>query len=136
MSIQPYLIFDGRAEEAAAFYEKAVGAQIQMLMRYKDSPLPQPEEMLPPGWSAKVMHMALKIGDTIVLGSDGDGEETGFKGFSLSYSAKTQEEAERVFAALAEGGETKMRLTRTFFSPAFGMLTDRFGVPWMVVLPQ
>lgn len=136
MTIQPYLIFDGRAQEAAAFYEKALGAQIQMLMRYKDSPLPQPEDMLPPGWTEKVMHMALKIGDTIVFGSDGDGEETGFKGFSLSYSAKTLEDAERVFAALAEGGEAKMPLTKTFFSPAFGMLTDRFGVPWMVVVPQ
>lgn len=136
MTIQPYLIFDGRAEEAAAFYEKALGAQIQMLMRYKDSPVPQPEDMLPPGWGAKVMHMALKIGDAIVFGSDGDGEETGFKGFSLSYSAKSFEEAERVFAALAEGGEAKMPLTKTFFSPAFGILTDRFGVPWMVVVPQ
>jgi len=136
MTIQPYLIFDGRAEEAAAFYEKALGAQIQMLMRYKDSPLAPPADMMPPGWTAKVMHMALKIGDAIVFGSDGDGEETGFKGFSLSYGAKTIDEAERVFAALAEGGETQMRLTKTFFSPAFGTLTDRFGVPWMVVVPQ
>ncbi|CAN2534611.1 MAG TPA: VOC family protein [Methylosinus sp.] len=136
MTIQPYLVFDGRAEEAAAFYEKALGAQIQMLMRYKDSPLSPPVDMMPPGWNAKVMHMALKIGDTVVFGSDGDGEETGFKGFSLSFGAKTLDEAESVFAALADGGETKMRLTKTFFSPAFGMLTDRFGVPWMVVVRQ
>jgi PhnB protein len=137
MTIQPYLIFDGRAEEAAAFYEKALGAQVQMLMRYKDSPLAPPADMMPPGWNAKVMHMALKIGDAVVFGSDGDGAEGGgFKGFSLSYGAKTLEEAERVFAALADGGETQMRLTKTFFSPAFGILTDRFGVPWMVVVPQ
>lgn len=136
MTVQPYLVFDGRAEEAAAFYEKALGAQVTMLMRYKDSPVPTPEEMLPPGWSAKVMHMALKIGDSVVFGSDGDGETTGFKGFSLSYSAKTREEAESVFAALAEGGETQMKLAKTFFSTAFGMLTDRFGVHWMVVVPQ
>jgi PhnB protein len=80
--------------------------------------------------------MCFKVGDSVVFGSDGDGEATGFKGFSLSYSAKTPEEAERVYAALAEGGETQMKLTKTFFSPLFGMLTDRFGVPWMVVVPQ
>jgi PhnB protein len=136
MSIQPYLVFDGRAEEAAAFYEKALGAQTTMLMRYKDSPAPPPDEMLPPGWSAKVMHMCLKIGDSVVFGTDGDGEATGFKGFSLSYSAKTAEEAERVYAALSDGGEPQMKLAKTFFSPAFGMLTDRFGVHWMVVVPQ
>jgi PhnB protein len=136
MTVQPYLVFDGRAEEAAAFYEKALGAKINMLIRYKDSPVPTPEDMLPPGWSAKVMHMALEIDGSVVFGSDGDGEATGFKGFSLSYSAKSPEEAERIFAALAEGGETQMKLTKTFFSQSFGMLTDRFGVHWMVVVPQ
>jgi PhnB protein len=137
MTVQPYLFFDGRAEEAAAFYEKAVGAQIQMLMRFRDSPLPPPEEMLPPGWSAKVMHMALKIGDSIVFGSDGGGEDSGgFKGFALSYSAKDKDEADRVYAALSEGGEPQMRLAKTFFSPSFGTLADRFGVQWMVFVPQ
>jgi PhnB protein len=136
MSVQPYLVFDGHAEDAAKFYEKALGAQITMLMRYQDSPVPPPAEMMPPGWGAKVMHMCLKIGDSVVFGTDGDGEATGFKGFSLSYSAKTPEEAERVYAALVEGGESQMKPAKTFFSPAFGMLTDRFGVHWMVVVPQ
>lgn len=137
MTVHPYLDFGGRAEEAAAFYEKALGAQIGMLMRYKDSPLPQPEDMLPPGWGDKILHMALKIGDTVLFGSDGDAAEGGgFKGFSLSYSAKSPQEAERVFAALAEGGEAQMRPSKTFFSESFGLLVDRFGVHWMVVVPQ
>jgi PhnB protein len=134
VTIQPYLFFDGRAEEAAAFYQKALGAEVQMLLRYKDSPDPHPEGMIPPGAENKVMHMSLKIGDAIVMGSDGrcSGKPV-FEGFSLAYAAKDAADADRVFAALSADGTVRMPLGKTFFSPRFGMLADRFGVGWMVI---
>jgi PhnB protein len=136
MTIQPYLFFEGRAEEAAAFYQKVFGAKIEMLMRYKDSPDPCPEGMVPPGSEGKVMHMSLKIGDGVVMGSDGRcSGKPDFQGFSLSYAARDAEEADRVFAALSEGGAVQMPLGKTFFSPRFGMAADRFGVSWMVIVP-
>ena len=136
MPVQPYLFFEGRAEEAAGFYQKVFGAELQMLMRYKDSPQPCPEGMIPPGAEGKVMHMSLKIGDGEVMGSDGRcSGKADFEGFSLSYPAKDAADADRVFAALADGGEVQMPLGKTFFSPRFGMVTDRFGVPWMVIVP-
>jgi PhnB protein len=133
MQIQPYLFFDGRAEEAAEFYRAKLGAEITMLMRNKDSPDKPPPGMLPPNSENKVMHMALKIGDTTVLASDGScAGKPVFQGFSLSLTVKDEAEAARLFAALAEGGQARMPLGKTFFSPSFGMVADRFGVAWMV----
>ena len=133
MQIQPYLFFDGRAEEAAEFYRAQLGAEITMLMRNKDAPDKPPPGMLPPNSENKVMHMALKIGDTTVLASDGScSGKPVFQGFSLSLTVKDEDEAGRTFGALADGGQVQMPLGKTFFSPSFGMLTDRFGVAWMV----
>jgi PhnB protein len=133
MQIQPYLFFDGRCEEAAEFYRRALGAEVTMLLRYKDSPDPPPPGMVPPGSENKVMHLSMKIGESTVLASDGHCTGTpSFRGFSLSLTARDEAEAARLFAALAEGGEVRMPLGRTFFSPSFGMLADRFGVAWMV----
>jgi len=132
MLVQPYLFFDGRAEEAVAFYRKTVGAEVTMLMRFKDSPDPS---MSPPDSpnANKVMHMSLKIGDSTVLGSDGRCMgQANFQGFALSLTAANATEAAKLFAALGEGGQVQMPLTKTFVSPAFGMLADRFGVSWMV----
>lgn len=133
MQVQSYLFFNGTCEEAVEFYRKALGAQVQMLVRYNESPDPPPPDMVPPNWGEKVMHVSVQIGDTVVMASDGCGEgETSFSGFSLSLSVTTEAEADRAFAALAAGGQVKMPLTKTFWSPKFGMLTDRFGVGWMI----
>jgi PhnB protein len=136
MQIQPYLFFDGRCEEALEFYRKALGAKVEMLMRHKESPEPPPPGMLPPGSENKVMHAALRIGDTMVMASDGHcGGRPSFQGFSLSVTARDEAEAKRFFNALSEGGQVQMPLGPAFFSPAFGMTADRFGVSWMVVAP-
>jgi PhnB protein len=133
MLIQPYLFYEGRAEEAAEFYRAKLGAEVVMLMRNKDAPDKPPPGMLPPNSENKVMHMALKIGDATVLISDGGcSGKPSFEGFSLSLTAKDEAEAGRMFAALADGGQVRMPLGKTFFSPAFGMLADRFGLGWMV----
>jgi PhnB protein len=134
MQIQPYLFFDGRAEEAIEFYRRAVGAEVQMLMRYKESPEPPQPGMVPPGWENKVMHASLRIGETVVMASDGCGEKANFEGFSLSLSVPNEVEAERLFAALGEGGQVQMPMSKTFFAPRFGMVADRFGVSWMVIV--
>ncbi len=134
MQIQSYLFFDGRCEEAIEFYKKTLGAKVEMLRRYKDNPDPQPG-MVPPGAENKVMHAALHIGDTVLMASDGHclGKPS-FQGFSLSLTVPTAAEAEKLFAALGDGGEVRMPLTKTFFAPLFGMLADRFGVGWMVLV--
>jgi len=136
MHIDAYLFFDGRCEEAIEFYRTTLGAEVLMLMRYSDSPEPMPSGMIPAGSESKVMHASLRIGDSTVMASDGDckGKAT-FAGFSLSISAANGAEAERVFAALAAGGQVEMPLGKTFFSSHFGMLADRFGVHWMVMVP-
>ena len=133
MQVQPYLFFDGRCEEAVAFYRKALGAEVTMQMRFKDSPEPHAPGMIPPGAENKIMHMALRIGDTTILASDGRclGRPS-FQGFALSLTVANEAEAERLFGALAEGGQVQMPLAKTFFSPRFGMVADRFGVSWMV----
>jgi PhnB protein len=138
MQIQAYLFFDGRCEEALEFYRKALGAEVTMLMRNKDSPEPQPPGMLPPGSENKVMHATLRIGDSVVMASDGRCEgKPSFQGFSLCITPSDEAGAERLFAALAEGGQVQMPLGKTFFSPRFGMVADRFGVSWMVyVVPK
>lgn len=132
MQIQPYLFFEGRAEEAIEYYRKTLGAEVQMLMRFKDNPEPMPGKA-PPG--DKVMHACLRIGDTQVMASDGYcAGKPSFQGFSLSLTARNEAEAERLFGALADGGQVRQPLIKTFFSPRFGMVADRFGVPWMVVV--
>lgn len=133
MQIQAYLFFNGRCEEAVEFYRSALGAEVEMLIRFKDSPDPPPPDTVPPGYENKVMHCSLRIGDTVVMASDGcSAEAAGFKGFSLSVAVKDAAEADRRFNALAEGGRVQMPLGQTFWSPRFGMLTDRFGVDWMI----
>lgn len=135
MKIEPYLFFDGRAEEAAAFYRKALGADIMMMLRFKESPDPPPPGMVPPGSDDKIMHMGLRIGDTVVMGSDGRCTgQPNFQGFALSLTVPDEAAADRCFAALGDGGQVQMPLGKTFFSPRFGMVTDRFGVTWMVIV--
>jgi len=136
MHVQPYLNFNGRAKEAIDFYRKALGAEVQMLMHFKDCPEPQ-QGMITPENKDKVMHAALKIGDTAVFASDGRCTgSSNFQGISLSLQAKDEAEADRLFGALADGGQVQMPLAKTFFSPSFGMLADRFGVNWMVIAGQ
>ena len=136
MQVQSYLFFEGRCEEALEFYRKAVGAKLTMLMRFKESPDPIPADKVPPGSDDKVMHASFDIGDTMVMASDGCAPgEPAFKGFSLSLTAADEAEARRLFDALAEGGQVQMPMGKTFWSPAFGMLVDRFGVSWMVQVP-
>ena len=133
MQIQPYLFFNGRCEEAVEFYRKALGAEVEMMMRFKDSPDPMPPGMLAPGFENKVMHAALRIGGAVLMASDGMAAgEPDFKGFSLSIDAPDAAGVDRLFAALAEGGRVQMPLGKTFWSPHFGMVIDRFGVGWMV----
>lgn len=135
MQVQSYLFFDGRCEEAIEFYRKALGAEVEMLMRFKDCPQPPPAGTFPPGSENKVMHASLRIGDTKVLASDSrcTGQPS-FQGFGMALTAANEAEADRVFTALAEGGEVQMPLGKTFFSPRFGMVADRFGVTWMVLV--
>ena len=132
--IQPYLFFNGRCEEAVEFYRKALGAEVEMIMRFKDSPEPPPPGEVAPGSENKIMHVSFRIGQTTVMASDGgcSREKASFEGFCLSLSVPNESEADRVFAALAQGGEVKMPLAKTFWSPRFGMLEDRFGVGWMI----
>jgi PhnB protein len=136
MHIESYLFFNGRCEEAIEFYKRALGAEVLMLMRNKDSPEPPPPGTMPPGSENKVMHATLRIGTSNLMLSDGycDGKPA-FTGFSLSLDAATEAEAERLFGALSDGGTVQVPLAKTFWSPKFGMLTDRFGVGWMVSVP-
>ncbi len=135
MLVQPYLSFDGRCDEAIDFYRRALDAEVTMLMRFKDHPEPTQPGMFPPDAGNKVMHAALRIGETIVMASDGRcAGKPNFQGVSLALTVADEAEAERRFAALADGGQVSMPLARTFFSPRFGMLADRFGVSWMVIV--
>lgn len=135
MQVTPYLFFDGRCEEAIEFYKRALGAEVGMMMRNKESPDPHPPGMLPPGSENKIMHASLRIGDTMVMASDGHAKgNPKFEGFSLSLNAKNEAEAERLFAALSEGGQVRLPLSKTFFSPRFGMLADKFGMGWMIIV--
>src|SRR5690349_17469110 len=137
MQVQPYLFFDGRCEEAAEFYRRALGAEVTMLMRFNEAPQSAQLPMVPPGSERKVMHMALRIGDTTVLCSDGHcAGQPNFQRFALTLSAANAAEADRLFGALQEGGEVRMPLGPTFFSPRFGMVADRFGMLWMIIVPQ
>jgi PhnB protein len=136
MIVEPYLFFEGRCKEAIEFYKRALGAKVEMLMRYREAPDPCPEGMLPPGSENKVMHACLSIGETKVMASDGQCQgKPSFQGFGLSLTAANEAEADRVFAVLADGGQVQMPLGKTFFSRRFGMVADRFGVCWMVIVP-
>jgi PhnB protein len=131
--IQPYLFFNGRCEEAIEFYRKALGAEVEMMTRFKESPEPPPPGTVPPGFDNKIMHTSFRIGQTTVMASDGcSAEKASFQGFSLSLAVQDEAEADRAFNALADGGQIKMPLTKTFWSPRFGMLEDRFGIGWMI----
>lgn len=132
MHVQPYLFFDGRCDEALEFYKKALGAEVEMLVRFGESPETPTIEVA----ADKVMHCSFRVGDTVIHASDGNcGNATKFDGFSLSITVASEAEADKVFNALAEGGQVHMPLDKTFFSPRFGMLMDRFGVGWMVIVP-
>jgi PhnB protein len=135
MQVQPYLFFDGRCEEAVEFYRSALGAEVTTLMRFKDSPEPPAPGMCPSGTGDKVMHASFRIGDTTVMASDGRclGQPS-FQGFSLSLTVPDDAEAERTFTALADGGHVQLPLAKTFFSSRFGMVADRFGVSWMIIV--
>jgi PhnB protein len=131
--IQPYLFFNGRCEEAIEFYRRALGAEIELMTRFKESPEPAPPGSVPPGFDNKIMHASFRIGQTTVMASDGcSAEKPSFQGFSLSLAVETEAEADRAFNAMADGGQIKMPLTKTFWSPRFGMLEDRFGIDWMI----
>ena len=133
MQVQSYLMFNGRTEEALEFYKKAIGAKVEMVMHFKDAP----EEQCAPGMENKVMHSAFKVGDTVLMASDGmNSGPLEFKGISLTLNPRTETECERLFNALAAGGKVFQPLIKTFFSPKFGVVTDKFGVNWMVLVDQ
>lgn len=132
MQVQAYLSFEGRCEEALEFYKKSAGAEVTTLMRWSDSPDPQMKA--PPGYEKKIMHAAFKIGETELMADDGMGPGTAeFKGVTLALSASSDAETQRLFDALSQGGSVQMPLAKTFWTSSFGMLRDRFGVPWMVM---
>lgn len=136
MKVEPYLFFNGRCEEAIEFYRSALGAEVLSLMRMKDSPDPHPAGMLPPGSENNVMHSSFRIGDTVVMASDGMSTgQADFKGFSLSIGVDDEAKAQQLFKALSAGGQVQMPLGQTFFTSCFGMVADRFGVSWMVISP-
>jgi PhnB protein len=134
MAIEPYLFFNGRCEEAIDFYQQALGADVVMLMRYKESPEPPPPGRVPAGWDDKILHTCLRIGHATLMASDGCSEGANFTGFALSFTAANAAEAGGIFTALADGGHVQMPLGKTFWSSCFGMVTDRFGVGWMVTV--
>jgi PhnB protein len=134
--IQPYLFFNGRCEQALEFYRKALGAEVEMIMRYKENPEPPQPGMVPPGFENKIMHSSFRVGQTTVMASDGcSADNASFQGFFLSLSVPSETEADHAFAALADGGQVRMPLTKTFWSPRFGMVVDRFGIGWMISVP-
>jgi PhnB protein len=132
MQVQPYLNFDGRCEEALEYYKSALGAEVTALMRCKEAPDPG---MIKPGLEDKVLHSSFRVGDSTIMASDGYCQgKPEFRGFSLTLIVSDEAEAKRLFASLGEGGEVKMPLAKTFFSPLFGMVADRFGVSWMIIV--
>ena len=136
VQLHPYLFFSGRCDEAIAFYREALGAETLMVMRFSESPDPTPPGMLQPGFENKVMHATLMVGGQVLMASDGCDDKTRFGGFSLSLAFPTEGEARKAFDALSVGGQIQMPLTKTFWSPCFGMTTDRFGVAWMISISQ
>lgn len=135
MRVETYLMFNGRCEEALEFYQQVLGAKVGMMLRIKDSPEPPAPGMVPEGMENKVMHSSFTVGETTVMASDGRCQGTpNFQGFSLSLALEDDESANRVFKALSRGGEVQMPLAETFFASKFGMVADKFGVSWMVIV--
>lgn len=134
-TITPYLFFSGRCEEAIEFYRKALGAEVEMMMRFSESPEPAPPGRLPPGFENKIMHATLRIGGAQIMASDGCEVNSKIDGFSLVLSVPTEADAHKAFDALADGGKVELALCKTFWSPCYGMLTDRFNIGWMVMVP-
>jgi PhnB protein len=135
MQVQAYLNFDGRCEEALEFYKKALGAEVQMLMRFNQSPEPAPPGMMPPNTGNKIMHSSFRIGDTVVNASDCHCKgHAAFQGISLALTVDSDSQCDRAFNALGDGGKINQPLSKTFFSSRFGVVTDRFGVTWMVLV--
>jgi len=134
--VQPYLAFAGNCEAALAHYQKHLGAEVQMVMKFNESPEPCAEGQLPENWDEKVMHCGFTIGSTVLMGSDGCSAEKPEGGHCMSLTVADADEAKRVFDALADGGSVFMPLGETFWSPCFGMVTDRFGISWMVTTPE
>ena len=135
MHVAPYLNFQGRCQEALEFYRASVGAEVTMLMHFKDAPEQPPPGALPPGYGEKVMHSNVVIGNTRFMATDGGcSTAEGFRGFSMALSVRDDAEAKRCFDALGQGGKVQMPLAKTFFSSSFGLLEDKFGVSWMVVV--
>lgn len=138
-TVEPYLSFDGQCEEAVELYKKVLGAEVLFSMRFKDAPDPHPEGMLPPGFENKIMHLHMKIAGNSIMATDGggcQGEAKGFHGFSLTIALDSVPEAERVFKELSAGGQVSMPLMETFFAKTFGVFSDKFGVPWMVIVEK
>lgn len=131
--VEPYLFFAGNCEEALTAYTSILGASIEFMMRFSESP--EPMEGLPDGFDDKIMHASIMIGDSRVMACDGPGSDGTFSGITLSVSLPTADQVQTAFAALSEGGSVQMPLAETFWSPLFGMLTDRFGVQWMLTVP-
>jgi PhnB protein len=135
MLIQPYLSFEGRSDEAIEFYKTALDAKVEMIMRFKDSPQKPPSDEFPPEIQNKVMHASLRIGHSTVMATDSRCTgKPNFAGITLTLAVSNDAEANRFFSALANGGTVTMPLAKTFFSSQFGTVTDRFGVPWMVLV--
>lgn len=138
MTVQQYLFFDGRTEEALNFYRTAIGAEVQMLMRFSENP-DKGNSACMGGLAGddKIMHASFKVGDAVIMASDGECKgKPSFQGFALSLTAKDEGEAKRFFTALGDGGQVQMPLGKTFFAKSFGMVADRFGVTWMVIVPE
>jgi PhnB protein len=136
MKVQPYVFFDGKCDEALEFYKRALGAKVTALMRWKEAP---DKSMITPGHENKVMHSEFQVGETVILASDGRGTgKPSFQGFALTITADNDADAKRIFNALGDGGQVQMPLEKTFFASLFGMVADKFGVGWMVMvdLPQ
>jgi len=134
--IEPYLFFGGNCEEAIKFYTEALGAQLEMSMLFSDSPEPLPQGVLQPGFEKKVMHASIRVAGNRIMLSDGVNDDAGFKGFSLSIALPAASDVESAFNALAKDGSVQMALGKTFWSPLYGMLTDRFGVSWMLSVAE
>ncbi|MBY0320550.1 MAG: VOC family protein [Reyranella sp.] len=130
-TVQPYLFFDGKCEEALEFYKSTIGAKVDMLMRFKEAP---DQSQMQPNTGEKVMHAAFHVGTTQVLASDGHcAGKPSFQGFGLALNAKDDAEAEKLFTAVGKGGQVMQPLTKTFFASKFGMVADKFGIMWMVI---
>ncbi|MCA9085136.1 MAG: VOC family protein [Planctomycetaceae bacterium] len=134
-AITPYLFFSGRCEEAIEFYRSRLGAEVEMVMRFHESPDPVPEGMLQEGFENKVMHASLRIKGVPLMMSDSCNSQAQFDGFRLALTVHSEKEAQEAFEALADGGSVDMPLGKTFWSPCYGMVTDRFNLGWMVMVP-